>query len=186
MARVPIGFVLIAAVGCGDSMETTVLRSHVAGLSEEVKSLKGEIATLQQALPDQSAVMTRVGYHTSALLPAIQAENWPLAGFFLEQTFANLRTAVRIRPVHTEATGRPVKLADILESIEDTQLVALRGAIERQDRTAAEKAYEQLMVACYGCHVAADRPFLRPKPPERAEVEVLDFDPDARIPATSR
>lgn len=180
MIRMPVCLVILAMIGCGSSAETEVLRSHVVGLSEEVKTLKAEIAALQQSLPDQAAVMTRVGYHTSALLPAIQAENWPLAAFYLDQTFSNLRTAVRIRPVHTEPSGRPVKLGDILESIENTQLVGLRGAVERRDRAAAEKAYEQLMVACYGCHVAAERPFLRPKAPERAEVEVLDFDPKAR------
>ena len=49
-------------------------------------------------LPDQSHVMKDIAYHFSNLWFAAQAQNWPLAGFYLNETRSHLKWAVSPAP----------------------------------------------------------------------------------------
>jgi hypothetical protein len=66
-----------------------------AGQKEQVDELRAEIKKLQGLVPDQAAIMTHVGYHWTNLWFAIEKENWPLAEFYLSETRANVKWAVR-------------------------------------------------------------------------------------------
>ncbi|MDE2507185.1 MAG: hypothetical protein KGM43_08250, partial [Planctomycetota bacterium] len=54
-----------------------------------------EVKALRDLIPDQAHIMADVGYHFTNLWFAGDAENWPLADFYLSETKSHLRWAVR-------------------------------------------------------------------------------------------
>src|SRR5262249_58823607 len=86
-------------------------------VASEVAKLKSEIESLRSMLPDQSHLMKDIAYHFSNLWFAAQAQNWPLAGFYLNETRSHLRWAVRIRPVRLTTSGE-LDLRGILEGLD--------------------------------------------------------------------
>jgi hypothetical protein len=141
-----------------------------------------QIATIQGKLPSQSHAMQDVGYHFTNLWFAGQQENWPLAEFYWAETQSHMRWAVRIIPVRKDTKGNDVDLAPILEGFENGPLRKLHDAIAAKDRSAFEKQYRTSLETCYGCHKAADKPYLRLQMPEHPEVQLINFGPHATWP----
>ncbi len=144
--------------------------------------LRQQIATMQSRLPDQSHAMRDVAYHFGNLWFAAEHRNWPLANFYWKETQAHLRWAVAIKPVRKDAIGQIIRLPDILQSIENTQFVAVNSAIEKQDQATFRTAYRQTLEACYLCHKASDKPYLRPQVPQQPPEPIINFDPSATWP----
>ncbi len=140
------------------------------------------IEALEGLLPSQSHMMADVGYHFSNLWFAGKAENWPLADFYLAETKSHLRWAVRRIPVRKDNQGKDVNLANILEAFENSQLNELKQAVDRKDRQTFEAVYRASLTSCYSCHKASDKPYLRPRVPERPEASLINFDPKADWP----
>jgi hypothetical protein len=90
--------------------------------------------------------------------------------------------AVRVIPVRKDDEGKDVDLRPILEGFENGPLKSLRDAIVAKDQPAFEKQYRVSLETCYGCHKAADKPFLRPQIPDRPESPLMNFDPNATWP----
>ena len=143
---------------------------------------KAEIEAIKGELPDQSHVMQDVSYHFSNLWFAGKHENWDLASFYWSETRSHLRWAVRIIPVRKDNAGVEIKLADILEAMENSPLKQLGEAIAAHDGLAFEKSYRFTMETCYSCHKAADKPFLRPQIPTQPESPIINFDVKADWP----
>jgi hypothetical protein len=144
--------------------------------------LAEEIATIKGKLPSQSHTMLDVSYHFGNLWFAGEHENWPLAQFYWNETLSHMHWAVRVIPVRKDSEGKDVDLRPILEGFENGPLQLLRDAIVAKDKTAFEKQYRTSLETCYGCHKAADKPFLRPQIPDRPESPLMNFDPDATWP----
>jgi hypothetical protein len=144
--------------------------AEIARLKEEVERLKGMV-------PDQSHVMKDVGYHFSNLWFAGRSGNWPLAGFYLNETRSHLRWAVRVRPVRRTASGE-VDLRSILDGVDRSLLTAVQKTIEAKDLAAFSKAYRDTLSGCYACHQASEKPYLRPRVPEAPEGKMIDFLPN--------
>jgi hypothetical protein len=145
--------------------------------AQDAAALKAEIDALRALVPSQSHAMMDVDYHFSNLWFAAASENWPLAQFYLNETRSHLGWAVRIRPVRRLAAGGEFDLRPMLQGVEGTALAALRAAVEKHDRTVFEQAYRQTMDACFGCHQAAEKPYLRPHIPEAPSSRMIDFRP---------
>jgi hypothetical protein len=158
------------AAGAGDSGPGTA--ADVAGLRAEIDRLKGVV-------PDQSHVMTDVGYHFANLWFAGQNRNWPLAKFCFDETRSHLNWAVRIIPVRKTRAGQDVDLRAILEAVDTSLLSQIGKAIQAEDRDAFTTAYQQSLEGCYSCHKAAEKPYLRPRIPESPAAPILDFRPGA-------
>lgn len=141
-----------------------------------------EITVLKGKAADQAHAMMDVDYHFSNLWFAGKAHNWPLARFYWGETRSHLRWAVRIIPVRKDKSGKEVKLKNILDSIENSQLKQLSKAIETKDEQAFETAYRQTIQGCYSCHIASDKPYLRPHIPQRPAGSIINFDPNAKWP----
>ncbi len=85
--------------------------------------------------------------------------NWPLAKFEAGEIIEGMDGAKATRPA----------AAPLLENFITTQLAQLDKAIDAQDKTQFETAYNQTIAGCNGCHVAynADpdypegRPFIK-------------------------
>src|SRR5262249_54019662 len=120
-----------------------------------------------------------VSYHFGNLWFAAQKKNWVLAEFYLSETKSHLRWAVRIKPVRQNDAKRDIKLADILEALENTPLKDMQSAIKSKDSGAFEKNYRVMLEGCYACHKASGKGFLKPSIPLHPPETVLQFEPDA-------
>ncbi len=158
------------------------MTSFVAHAAEDdddeptVESLKAEVDYLRSAMPGQAFAMTQVAYNFSNLWFAVQAENWPLAQFYLNETRVRLRWAMRITPVRKVA-GTDLELTPIATAVENTQLAALTEALNAKDQRAFGSGYEATLAACQGCHEAVDKPFLKLQIPTEPAEPLIDFAP---------
>jgi len=174
--------VLVAALAGGSARAATIehagrIASATAGdVASEVAKLTSEIESLKSMLPDQSHVMKDIAYHFSNLWFAAQAQNWPLAGFYLNETRSHLRWAVRIRPVRRTTSGE-LDLRGILDGLDRSLLTGVQRTIEARDLPAFSKAYRDTLAGCYACHQASEKPYLRLRVPEAPEGRMIDFSP---------
>jgi hypothetical protein len=148
---------------------------------DDVGELGKEIKKLEGLAPDQAAIMTHVAYHWTNLWFAVDKENWPLADFYLSETRANLKWAVRAKPVRTTKAG-VVDLGNIAQALDNTEFTQLKEAIGKKDKDRCVKLYDQAMNICYSCHKASEKPYLVPHRPRSPEVQVINFDPKATYP----
>jgi len=140
----------------------------------EVARLKDEIERLKSLVPDQSHIMKDIAYHFSNLWFAGGAQNWPLAGFYLNETRSHLRWAVRVRPVRRTSTGE-LDLRPILDGFDRSLLTAVQRTLETRDPGGFAKAYRDALSGCLACHQASEKPFLRPRVPDAPEGRMIEF-----------
>lgn len=150
--------------------------------ADDLATLRAEIERLKKVVPDQAHAMQDVDYHFTNLWFAAQQGNWPLAQFYFNETKSHLRWAVRIIPVRKDTQGREVLLEKILEAFENTPLAQLEAAVKSEDRAKFVAAYEFSLSMCYSCHKASDKPYLRPRIPERPATTIMNLDPHATWP----
>lgn len=176
---IAVGFAVLAlAITVGHSGNTPVAGADEPGR----QALEDRIKALETLIPDQAHIMADVSEHFTNLWFAGTAENWPLADFYLNETKSHLHWAVRRIPVRKDNSGRDVNLGNILEAFEKSQLAELKQVIDRKDRTGFERVYKETLTACYACHKAADKPYLRPRMPDEPASRVINFDPKANWP----
>ena len=176
---------LFAGVCIGAAVHAILFPSTPLAVAQSTKpaqDLAAEIEAIKGKLPDQSHVMQDVSYHFSNLWFAGKHENWDLANFYWSETRSHLHWAVRIIPVRKDNAGVEVKLVEILEGMENGPLKQLGEAIAAHDHSAFEKTYRFTMETCYGCHKAADKPFLRLQIPTQPESPIINFDAKADWP----
>jgi len=140
-------------------------------------ALRDEIEHLKQKATDQSHVMTSVAYHFNNLWFAGQHDNWPLAGFYLNETRSHLRWAVRVIPVRKGAAGQDIDLRPILESLENSALEQLDLSIKSREAGKFVHAYRFMLEGCRGCHATSEKPFIRVRIPTQPAESMVDFEP---------
>jgi hypothetical protein len=171
---------LVAAVLLSAAVQTARAQAPVAtppaGAPADIAALKAEIETLKGMLPSQSHTMIDVEYHFANLWFAAKNANWPAATFYLNETRGHLNWAVRVRSVRKLADGRELDLRPILKGIEDSGgLAHLKAAVDKQDGAAFELAYREMLTQCHACHVAAEKPFLKPQIPSAPASALIDL-----------
>lgn len=142
--------------------------------AEEIAALKAELERVRGMLPAQAAAMTVVEYNFSNLWFATHERNWPLAQFFLSETRARLRWALRISPQRRVSTGT-LELQPFLDAFEQPHYSALEQALANQDIGAFEAAYDGALAACHSCHAASEKVFLRVRRPTAPAGPLIDF-----------
>jgi hypothetical protein len=147
----------------------------------DVAALQAELALVKSQLPDQAHGMADVGYHFANLWFAGKQKNWPLAKFYLDETRSHLNWAVRLKPVRKVAAG-DLDLRGVLQALENTQLAGVKKAVEDKDAKKFVTAYRQTLEACYSCHKASEKPYLRLQIPEQPAAPIINFDPEAKWP----
>jgi hypothetical protein len=147
-----------------------------------IDALRAERETLQGRLPDTAHAMTDVDYQVSNLWFAAKHRNWPLANYYLGEVSSHLSWTVRIRPVRRLTNGVDLDLQPILKGIEATSLADIKTAVSQQNTRSFAVAYRNLMTQCYGCHVAAEKPFLRLRIPESPATRMIQMDRTASQP----
>jgi hypothetical protein len=149
-----------------------------AGATDDLATLRADVARLKAVVPDQSHAMADVGYHFTNLYFAGDAGNWPLAQFYADELRSHLRWAVRVIPVRKDRDGREVDLSGILTALEQSTLKDLSASVAAKDRAKFVAAYRAQMENCMACHRAASKEFIRLHVPERPDAGVVEFRPE--------
>ncbi len=129
--------------------------------------------------------MMDVAYQWENLWYAAQKKNWPLAGFYFNETRNHILWTIRIRPVRKDAEGMDVDLKSIFDALDASTFAAVKIAIAQKDSTKFESAYKQALDGCYSCHKASSLPYLRPVMPSGTvgpAEGILDFTPVPEAP----
>jgi hypothetical protein len=180
----PALLILVIAVGLVGVMSDRFSNPRIAAAQPldtppDAAALKAQIDALRGLVPSQSHAMADVDYHFANLWFAAKNSNWPLAEFYLNETRSHLNWAVRIRPVRRLSSGGEFDLRPMLQGIENSSLAELKISIDGHDHKAFETAYRQTINACYACHTAAEKPYLRPHIPEAPATRMIDLRPNA-------
>lgn len=147
----------------------------------DVAALTAAVTQLKNSAPNQSHVMGDVAFMFSNVWFAGQKQNWPLAGYYLNETEGRLRWMVRINPMPKGPTG-VVDVQAIFGSMDASVLPMMKQAIQDKDSTQFVAAYKQTLASCYACHVSTGRAYLRPTIPTAPPQSIINYDPDAKLP----
>jgi hypothetical protein len=148
----------------------------------DLDALRADVARLKTNAPSQSHTMSDVGYHWTNLWFAGEKKNWPLAQFYFEESRQHILWTIQLRPVRKGADGNDVNLLPIFEGIDTSAFKAMADAIQTQNSAAFAAAYRETLQACYGCHKASGKPYLRPIIPTEPAQAIINFDGAATWP----
>lgn len=135
------------------------------------------VEQLRALLPSQSHAMMDVEFHFANLWFAGRESNWPLATFYLNETRSHVQWTVRLRPVRKLASGQDLELKPHYDSFEAGGVGAVRAAIEHRNRKEFDAAYRTTLGLCHACHVAAEKPFLKPVVPAQPASRLIRMRP---------
>jgi cytochrome c553 len=153
-----------------------------AGGQGDLDALRADVARLKTNAPSQSHTMADVGYHWTNLWFAAERKNWPLAKFYFDESRQHILWTIRLRPVRKGPDGKDVNLVPIFESIDTSAFNAVADSIQQQNSAAFSAAYRMTLEACYSCHKASGKPFLRPMIPAVPAQSMINFDGTATWP----
>src|SRR5260370_19150052 len=125
-------------------MEQTAAKPQAPGLA----AMQEDIAHLKEVVPSQSHTMTDVAYQFACLWFAGKENNWPLAGFFLNEARQHVRWTIRIRPIRKDLEGNSVDLKGIYDSVDNSVMAKLQQAIDKKDGAQFAAAYKETLVQC--------------------------------------
>lgn len=145
-------------------------------------TLQADVARLKDIAPPNSHPMVEAGMFAANLWFAGEKKNWPLAGYFLNETRNRIRWEVHLNPGPKGADGNPVDMQSIFDGIDNGTLAQVRKAIDAKDGKQFAASYRNLLEDCYSCHKAALRPYLRPMIPASGSQPILNLDPAATWP----
>ena len=148
----------------------------------DLEALETEVTRLKGVAPSASVAMADVGFHFSHLWFAAQAQNWPLATYYFNESRNHIRWLVRITPMPKGPNGDLVDLRGIFDGIDTSVLKDLRDTLDKKDSARFPVVYRQTLEACYSCHKSVGRPYLRPMIPTTPPQSIINPDPAATWP----
>ena len=174
-------FSLVAVAGC----QTQAPRGTSAatpGAPANASTLETDVAHLKDIVPAQSHTMIDVGYHMSNLWFAAQKQNWDFAAFEVDETRNRIRWTLRISPTRKTPDGAILDMKPLFDGIDKAVMTPLKEAVATKDLKVFVPAYRAMLEACYQCHKAAGKPYLRPAIPTVPPQTIINYDPDAAWP----
>ncbi len=186
---IAVNALVLLMSGCS-GLEREAPRTEPAGLPRTqvnkrqttVQRLEERINDLSGLLPGQGAVMSLVGYYFGNLWFAINAENWPLAEFYLNECRETLERAVALNPVRQHPAGQDVDLIGMAEALDNTQFTQMSETIRVRNKARSISVYRETMIVCYSCHVSTGKPFLNVRVPATPSSIGIEFNPSAPPP----
>lgn len=143
-------------------LETTVQRLSennqraTAGLQDAMKLTQANVAALKEAAPGLGEYMTTIQLHAGKLWYAVNATNWSLADYELDELKETMEAA---KTLNAEKNG--VKISNVLDAVLQSQIAQLEEAIKRKGKAEFQKAYDATLSACNGCHGEAGVKFIQ-------------------------
>jgi hypothetical protein len=145
-------------------------------------TLETDVAHLKDIVPAQSHTMIDVGYHMSNLWFAAQKQNWDFAAFEVDETRNRIRWTLRISPTRKTPDGSILDMKPLFDGIDKSVMTPLKDAVAMKDLKTFVPAYRAMLEACYQCHKAAGKPYLRPMIPSVPPQTIINYDPQAEWP----
>lgn len=128
-------------------------RTPATGL--QVTNAEARLKQLEAATPSPGVFMSSIHLHFAKLYFAAEARNWDLAQFERGEILENLEVVAALKPEE-----RGVNLVGVIDAFKNTQLTALKEAIDMKDRSLFREAYQDSINMCNSCHQATGRPFI--------------------------
>jgi hypothetical protein len=126
-----------------------------AAYQDSVKNIRTELTHVKESTPGLGEFMTTMQLHVSKLWFAAKASNPELAGYELDE----LREAMEgAKSLHEVKNG--VNVSNVLDSVLQTQIAQLAKSINRKNHNDFQKAYDETLSACNGCHEESGRNFI--------------------------
>jgi hypothetical protein len=158
------------------NQSTNVMAQEAAkNPAPDLAAMQADIAHLKEVVPSQSHTMTDVGYQFANLWFAGKQQNWPLAEFFLNESRQHIVWTIRIRPIRKDPAGNSVDIKAIFDTISDGPLKNLTQSIQDKNEARFSDSYKQMLTACYSCHLASGKPFLRTVVPQSPPQTIISF-----------
>jgi len=160
--------VVVGAVLVGFAPQLVAADAKPSADATEIAALKARIADLEKRVPapELGQQMLELQIRHDRLWWAGQAGNWNLAYFMIGELGEALRG---IEETNGEAPElQPEKLSQVMPSIMNPAIRTVQQALEKKDKAAFAKAFDQLSASCTACHKVAGADFLqiqRPKTP---------------------
>lgn len=149
--------------GCGQPPAPRADDTRLEELSTRLEErFTPGLHTLMGQLADRHALVWFAG----------EAQNWPLAAYMVHELEELVEDIAELHPVYHE-----VMVADLLQGMTRPATEALAAAVAAGDLETFERSYDDLTAACNGCHVAADRPYIVVRRPDRPPLANLRFEP---------
>ena len=127
-----------------------------AGLGASIKNLQAELEAAKEAAPGLGEYMTTFQLHMGKLWFAGKAANWDLAEYERGELDEAMEAAGALHAVKND-----VDIAKVLASVRSTQIAGLAESIKQKNDAAFQKAYDETLTACNGCHESAGYKFIR-------------------------
>ncbi len=128
-------------------------------------NVEQRLKRLEAASCGAGDAMAAIQRHFAKLYFAAEARNWDLAKFEWGELGEKFDAIAAIRPEE-----RGVSISGIIGAFKNTQLEALREAIEVKDRGLFRQAYQDSLQMCNVCHRSTGRPFIMITNPTNAPV----------------
>ena len=181
-------FLVLALLGAGavlggGAVELWRGASPMSSTTQATPAMQADIDRLKSLVPTQSHAMSDVADNYTNLWFAAEQGNWPLADFYLLETRQQIQWTVLIRPIRKDLEDKDVDLRAIFNAIDASAFATLKLAITQKDKAKFVSAYKQGLDACYSCHKASAKPFLKPMMPREPAQTILDFAPDSTPPS---
>jgi hypothetical protein len=154
-----------------------VLLASVGALYFKLHRLETQTAALKEAAPGLGEYMTTMQLHAGKLWFAAKASNWPLAAYELDEMKETMEAA---QGLGAEKNG--VKIAAVLDSVLKSQVAALEETVKTKNAAKFQKAYDETLAACNGCHAEASYPFIRIVRPAAPPVTNQRWEPETKRP----
>ena len=172
---------VLAISGC-QTQTSQGAATAASGAPAPAPTIESDVAHLKDIVPAQSHTMIDVGYHMSNLWFAAQKQNWDFAAFEVDETRNRIRWTLRISPTRKTPDGSVLDMKPLFDGIDKSVLTPLKEAVATKELKVFVPAYRAMLEACYQCHKAAGKPYLRPMIPTVPPQTIITYDPQAAWP----
>lgn len=111
-----------------------------------------EARLTEKFTPGLHSLMMEFQHRHATVWFAGEARNWPLTDYFLHEMEELVEDIGEFHPV-----WRDLRVADMLADVTVPAIEAMEDAVDAGDLNAFVSAYDQLTMACNGCHAPADK-----------------------------
>jgi len=127
-----------------------------AASQASLKRVETELATVKELAPGLGEYMTTIQLHAGKLWFAAKAANWDLAIYELHELEETMEA---VKKLNAEKNG--VKISGVMDAVLRTQIAQLEQAIKRTNPGEFQKAYDETLSACNGCHNESGHKFIQ-------------------------
>ena len=150
-------------------------RGTIAALQDAVKATQASVLAAKESAPGLGEYMTTIQLHAGKLWFAVNATNWDLARYELDEL---KETMIAAKTLNAEKNG--VKVSNVLDAVLQSQIVQLEDAIKHKVKSEFQKSYNAALSACNGCHAEAGVKFIQIVRPSAPPVTNQRWEMDAK------